>query len=79
MSSHTKGGRIILLYFDILLVIFYGYLYAQGADNPSSLMMSLDPGIKQEKDGAVNMDFQENNYYGEFQYIFLQILNQTAN
>lgn len=45
------------------------YMTMQGADNPSSLMMSLDPGIKQEKDGAMNMDFQENNYYGEFQYI----------
>lgn len=45
------------------------YMTMQGADNPSSLMMSLDPGIKQEKDGEMNMDFQENNYYGEFQYI----------
>lgn len=33
-------------------------------------MMSLNPDIKQEKDGAMNMNFQENNYYGEFQYIF---------
>lgn len=40
--------------------IFMPYL---GADNPSSLMMSLNPDIKQEKDGAMNMNFQENNYY----------------
>lgn len=33
-------------------------------------MMSLNPDIKQEKDGAMNMNFQENNYYGESQYIF---------
>lgn len=73
MSSHSKGknnSALFIYFIVILLVAFYCNLFDQGADNPSSLMMSLNPDIKQEKDGAVNMNFQENNYYGEFQYIF---------
>ena len=38
-------------------------LLLQGADNPSSLMMSMDPNMKQEKDGQI--DNQDGSFYGK--------------
>ena len=38
------------------------HLLLQGADNPSSLMMSMDPNMKQEKDGQI--DNQDGSFYG---------------